>query len=403
MDRLKLDWEDVAEVRSPRVNSIVYQDRTTAEGTLLIRGDKVIIGTPEGELRFPRSEIYSIVTGEDSELKHWDGKVTFGLSSQSGNVSQVTTNAQAAIKRRSTFSRLAFDYTGYYSEFDGVENANTHRGRAAWSLYVSRRWYWVPIALDVFSDKFQNIKYQITPSTGVGYAIVDTPSIEWEIGAGVGVRYTRFESVEVNEDDDDYTPSLLPLTHFNWDVTKKVEIDLLYQLEIAMPETRNTNQHFTATLSLDLIGDFDLDVTLQWDRVGNPERDSNGDFPEKDDFPHVGRDESGVLAGTRALPRPAPIAWRCPPNDDARSPFDANHRFSCPCCSPARWHQRPRLRSPARIRRGNSTATSRCCTPAHPTARARRPSRSSSASGSTRSAPCPWRTSIRSPPPSGTS
>ena len=92
MNRLTIDWGDVKMLRSPRINSIIYKNRETARGTLLIRDDLVIIGGPEGETRFPRSEIYSIVSDDDRELSHWDGKVTFGLASQSGNISQVTIN-----------------------------------------------------------------------------------------------------------------------------------------------------------------------------------------------------------------------------------------------------------------------------------------------------------------------
>ena len=39
-----------------------------------------------------------------------------------------------------------------------------------------------------------------------------------------------------------------------------------------------------ARLSIDLIEDFDLDVTFQWDRIGDPQRDADGVLPEQDDF-----------------------------------------------------------------------------------------------------------------------
>lgn len=284
MNRLTIDWADVKVLRSPRINAVSYGDRSTVKGTLLVQDDVAIVTGPGGETRFFRRDIYSIVSEEERELNYWDGQLTLGLAAQSGNVNQVTMNTQAALNRRTALSRLALNYTGYYSEVEDVESANNHRARGAWNLYLTRRLYVTPLSLDFFSDKFQNIQYQLTPAAGLGYAIVDEPSIELDVGAGVGWRYTRFESVEVNEEEDDSTVSVLPLARLDWDVTKKVEIELRYLMEIGVPETRDTNQHLVATLSVDITGNLDLDVTFQWDRVGAPERDSSGSFPDNDDF-----------------------------------------------------------------------------------------------------------------------
>lgn len=37
-------------------------------------------------------------------------------------------------------------------------------------------------------------------------------------------------------------------------------------------------------LSVDLVGDLDLDIAFVWDRVNRPAADSGGDVPEKDDY-----------------------------------------------------------------------------------------------------------------------
>ena len=51
-----------------------------------------------------------------------------------------------------------------------------------------------------------------------------------------------------------------------------------------MPESSNYNHHMAAILSADLIGNFDLDVGLIWDRIGDPQQDAAGNLPEADDF-----------------------------------------------------------------------------------------------------------------------
>ena len=57
-----------------------------------------------------------------------------------------------------------------------------------------------------------------------------------------------------------------------------------YGAQIGVPDTQDTNQHLATTLSLDLFKNLDLDVTFVWDRVGLPRPDSDGDFPERDDY-----------------------------------------------------------------------------------------------------------------------
>ena len=42
--------------------------------------------------------------------------------------------------------------------------------------------------------------------------------------------------------------------------------------------------HMDATLSIDLYNDLDLDVTLQWDRINDPQAQASGAIPDEDDF-----------------------------------------------------------------------------------------------------------------------
>ncbi len=50
---LTFDWGDIAELRSPRQNTIALGSLETVTGTVLIRDDVVLIATDEGEQTFP--------------------------------------------------------------------------------------------------------------------------------------------------------------------------------------------------------------------------------------------------------------------------------------------------------------------------------------------------------------
>jgi putative salt-induced outer membrane protein YdiY len=284
LDTLTFDWEDIAELRSPRPNTIVLIDRRTASGSLLIRDDTVIVGTEEGELQFTREELLSIVPGERTERKYWSGDLSLGITSQSGNTSQTTANGQANIMRRSPFSRVRFSYIGNLAQVDAEETANNHRANFKWDYFVSNKWFLTPFSLEFYKDRFQNISRQFTPAAGVGYHLFKRSKLKWDLTLALGWRYTAFDSVPEGRPTDDSTAAIIPGTDLQWDITKSLEFDLNYRAEVAVPDTENTNHYVVAKLSIDLISDFDLDVTFQWDRVGNPKPDSDGTIPENDDF-----------------------------------------------------------------------------------------------------------------------
>ncbi len=99
-----------------------------------------------------------------------------------------------------------------------------------------------------------------------------------------GYRHTEFDSVAATADDNDGTATVSPAIRIDWDITNRIELDLRYELNIAVPDTNDTNQHFIANLSIDIWGDADLDLTFQWDRIGDPATDSSGGTPDSDDF-----------------------------------------------------------------------------------------------------------------------
>lgn len=51
-----------------------------------------------------------------------------------------------------------------------------------------------------------------------------------------------------------------------------------------IPDAGSYNHHFALGLSIDLVGDLDLDIAFLWDRANAPAPDSQGLTPFKDDF-----------------------------------------------------------------------------------------------------------------------
>ena len=126
LDTLQLDWEDINAVYSSQPNTLMFEDRSSVEGTPRIEGDQVVVTTAGGEQSFSRGELRSIIPGRQTVWNHWSGKLSLGATVRRGNVDQTDVSAFFRIQRRSPATRLRLDYKGVYGEVDKEKTANNH-------------------------------------------------------------------------------------------------------------------------------------------------------------------------------------------------------------------------------------------------------------------------------------
>lgn len=285
LDDLQIDWDDIAELRSPRVNTYLFEDRVVHTGTAVMRDGVILVQGGEEVWEYSREEIVGIVAGGVSEWDHWHFRLGAGLSARSGNTDQVDITGDTAIRREDALTRLLLTYSGAVGSINDELNTNTHRADGEFDVYLSRRLYWIVEKTDVFSDEFQNVNVRVTPSTGVGYTVVDRKSFEWSLELGAGYQWTRFESVTGGSSDlTDSTFALIPGTSLDFDITQRLEFEGSYFAQLGIPDTSESNQHATGLLSFEITDILDLDVSFTWDRVEDPPQDSDGNVPEKNDY-----------------------------------------------------------------------------------------------------------------------
>ena len=85
---LTFDWDDIGVLRSPRENSVLFEGKITATGTLLIRDGVVVVGGEETK-QYDRKLLLSIIPGEPTERNYWSGKFSLGIDNRAGNTNQV--------------------------------------------------------------------------------------------------------------------------------------------------------------------------------------------------------------------------------------------------------------------------------------------------------------------------
>jgi hypothetical protein len=90
--------------------------------------------------------------------------------------------------------------------------------------------------------------------------------------------------VEAGEDKDHTSPLLAFTTLYDTELTSWIDFDVNYQFFILDKESGTYTHHFISTVSTDLVGNIDFDVSFVWDRIEDPQPAEDGTRPDQDDF-----------------------------------------------------------------------------------------------------------------------
>lgn len=281
---LRIDWEDVLTLHGHGQYSASIEGQGLQSGYLQILADEVLLDSGNGLKSFPREQLVSITPSATHELDNWSIDVSLGFNLRKGNTETVEYNLLASSERRTPRSRLQFDYLGNYNESDGERVANNHRVNGSWDLFRGGKLFWRPLLGQYFRDSFQNIEHQVTLESGLGYQFIDTPRTDWLVSGAVGVNTIRYRSVEAGQDRTNHSPALTITTDYETELTTWLDYMLQAQATLLDEDSGRYQQHLLMTLSTELTGRLDLDVSLVWDRIENPQVRADGTTPERDDF-----------------------------------------------------------------------------------------------------------------------
>ena len=283
LDELELDWGDIVELRSVGVMQVGLIDQTVATGQLFVDGDSLrVMG--EESLEFERSQVLSITAGPPKESNYWSGKIFVGATLRNGNTDQTDANASASFIRRTVKSRVILDFLGTYSVTEDVQTSNNQRASAAWHRFLSDRFFLAPLNGEFYHDPFQNIAQRWTLGTGLGYQIIDTPKVDWQITGGPAYQYTKFDDVLEGESDTESSGALMVGTTYDNEISDSLDYNLTYNFTITQEESGRYIHHFVTGFDVELTSLLDFNFSFVWDRTQEPRQNSDGTFPEQDDY-----------------------------------------------------------------------------------------------------------------------
>jgi len=280
----ELDWEDVKYVRGHRIFSVRFEGPIIVEGLFEVTEDKVFVTVGEDRQEFERSQLIAVAPRGFKEIDRWSAKASFGLTLTRGNTDQTQWSASADIKRRTSTTRFIIDYLGIFTKTEGETTINNQRVNTNFDMFKTRRFFLRPIFGEYFRDPISNISHRGTVGTGVGYLVIDTSRTEWELSGGPGYQKTWFDSTEVGQNSSESSLAFVAGTHFNIELTGSVDFDFRYDFQIVNKTSGSYIHRMVPALETELTDWLDLDVSLVWDRIQDPQPDADGIVPEQDDY-----------------------------------------------------------------------------------------------------------------------
>ena len=229
-------------------------------------------------------KVSSIIGGEPKESNYWSASVFLGIDFYTGNTNQATVTAKANVQRRTELTRFLADYLGNFTEVeDNVTTANNDRVNSSFDLYQTSKFYWRLGFVQYLHDPFQNIANKYTVGAGIGYDIINTPNTGWSITAGPGYQYNQFDQVDANASETSDTALVFLESRFDTELTSDIDFIINYNMFLVNEESGSYIHHAEVTLNTELVKDFDLDLSLFWDRTEDPIAFGDGTFPKQDD------------------------------------------------------------------------------------------------------------------------
>lgn len=282
LDEQSFDWEDVVIVKTSNVFEVLYADRSTSVGRLIIRDDKI---TVVGSAQEPRSRhaILSLAGYGQSFLSLWDGDISASIDFRDGSSSRRDYALRVDTQRRTSENRFKFNYQYAYSEVDSSKVEDSQRLTTSLDIFISQSWFIRPAQFEYFSDEFQNIDERYTFTTSIGYHIIDNSRTTWDVFAGPGYQLTHYVTVETGRKEKEETAVGVVGTFFDIELTSNIDYDFLYEGQWVDEDAGAFNHHVDTGLSIEFLGDFDLDVRFILDRVEKPVPKADGTVPDRND------------------------------------------------------------------------------------------------------------------------
>ncbi len=275
---------DILQIKSFRTFEVNIEGVATFSGILRYNYDEITIIQGDKSFTFPYSQVISIAPTGDNRINKWSGKISISVDVERGNKDKYDLTAQVTLNRREGDTRLRLDYLGSVSSANDVETANDHRLNEKFDIYLSRKFFWTPLFSEYYQNPFQNIDKQYTAGVGIGYTLLHSKMLQWDVSGGPALIQINYVDVEEGKDKFQNSGSLELRSINMYKINTKVELNYDYKINVASKKAGGYKHHMVAGIETDFLIWLDFDVTLVWDFAQLPETDAYGHTPLQSDL-----------------------------------------------------------------------------------------------------------------------
>ena len=287
-DEIKLityDWKKVRELHSPRANTYNFTDGTDLVGPAMINEEFVVVQTVDGIVTRPRVELQAIIEHMRRERNYWSTVLRLGLTANAGNTENLTFNAFWQLVREDTLTRAAITYDGTFGTASRAEVANRHLAGGDVDIFVHPIIYVKALTGQLLYDKFQNIRLRATPATGVGFHLITTYVVNWDLEfAPLGYQYLSLIDPATAVENPQNDAYMMFRMFADIDFTDDIQLLLDWRTNLVYTTIGNTNHVGSLDFTVRVTTLLHLNTSFLYLRTEQPFPRSDGTIPKQNDY-----------------------------------------------------------------------------------------------------------------------
>ena len=287
-DEIKLityDWKKVRELHSPRANTYNFTDATDLVGPAMINEDFVVVQTVDGIVTRPRVELQAIIEHTRRERNYWSTVLRLGLTANAGNTENLTFNAFWQLVREDTLTRAAITYDGTFGTASRAEVANRHLAGGDVDIFVHPIIYVKALTGQLLYDKFQNIRLRATPATGVGFHLITTYVVNWDLEfAPLGYQYLSLIDPATAVENPQNDAYMMFRMFADIDFNDDIQLLLDWRTNLVYTTIGNTNHVGSLDFTVRVTTLLHLNTSFLYLRTEQPFPRSDGTIPKQNDY-----------------------------------------------------------------------------------------------------------------------
>lgn len=282
---LTYDWKKVRQLHSPAANTYRFSDRTKLVGPAMINEELITVQTETGIVTRKRSELGVILEHTPREADYWSTVLRLGLTANAGNTENLNFNAFWRIVREDSMTLTALSYDGTFGTADRNEVANRHLGSGDVYVFLHPVVYLIALTGQLQYDKFQNVRLRATPATGVGFQLITTYILNWDLQlAPAGYQYLSLLEPAANVPNPQNDGLMMFRMFADIDITDDIELLLTWRTNLVYTTIGNTNHLGRLNFDVRVTTVFHFNTSFLYLRTEQPFPTAGGTVPKKNDY-----------------------------------------------------------------------------------------------------------------------